>query len=320
LASPTALDSPSSNALAPRRPSALLLWTALVAMTLLWSFNYVAARVALRHMDPLSLAALRIPLAALVMLPVYFSQRTRPPLRARDLLPFTYLGFFGALMNQTCFAIGISRTTSGHAVIIFAMAPVMILLLAVVMRLETVAPARFLGVAISFLGVILLEWERSSPAHSPLLVGDLIILAGTISFALYTVLGKKVAEVYGAISMSTFNLLAASILVAPLAIRQGMLLDWAGVGWAGWAGMFYMAAGSSVVAYTLYYWALRYMEASRVAAVNYCQPLVVIAISASLLGEHPTRHLFAGGALVLFGVFLAERRALSASEGPASER
>jgi drug/metabolite transporter (DMT)-like permease len=71
--------------------------------------------------------------------------------------------------------------------------------------------------------------------------------------------------------------------------------------------MFYMAAFSAVLAYTLFYWVLRYMEASRVAAVNYFQPVIVLLLSVAFLGEHPTRYLLAGGALVLVGVYLAER-------------
>jgi drug/metabolite transporter (DMT)-like permease len=49
------------------------------------------------------------------------------------------------------------------------------------------------------------------------------------------------------------------------------------------------------------------MDPSRVAALNYIQPVIVILISVPLLGEHPTGHLFAGAALVLLGVYLAER-------------
>ena len=96
-------------------------------------------------------------------------------------------------------------------------------------------------------------------------------------------------------------------MLLPLAVRQGIELDWKSVGWAGWAGLGYMTVFSSVAAYTLVYWLLRHMEASRVAAINYLQPFIVILLSMAFLGEHPTGHLLAGGALVLVGVYLAER-------------
>jgi len=95
--------------------------------------------------------------------------------------------------------------------------------------------------------------------------------------------------------------------VLPLTIRQGLHLDWKSVSVAGWLGMIYMALGSSIAAYTIFYWVLRYMSASRVAVLSYFQPVVVILLSVVFLGEHPTRNLLAGTALVLAGVYLAER-------------
>jgi drug/metabolite transporter (DMT)-like permease len=128
-----------------------------------------------------------------------------------------------------------------------------------------------------------------------------------MGFALYTVLGKKVAGQYDAIAMNTFNCVAAAIMLLPLTVRQGMHLDWRAVGWPGWLGMIYMAAASSVAAYTLFYWVLRYMTASRVAAISYFQPVAVILLSVAFLNDLPTRNLLLGTALVLLGVYLAER-------------
>ena len=110
-----------------------------------------------------------------------------------------------------------------------------------------------LGMIISFCGVLLLETDQGSPLHSPLLLGDLITLAGTLGFSIYTVLGKRVAGLYDALSMTTFNATAAALLWLPLAIRHGMRLDWKSVGWSAWAGLFYMVAFSSVGGYLVFY-------------------------------------------------------------------
>lgn len=101
--------------------------------------------------------------------------------------------------------------------------------------------------------------------------------------------------------------IASVVLTLPLIIRQSLRLDWAHVGWVGWAGMFYMSAFSGVAAYTLFYWVLRFKDASSVTAVNYAQPMIVILLSIPILGEHPTRYFIAGSLLVLLGVYLAER-------------
>lgn len=290
-----------------RKPSSLALASALGAVLLFWSVNYIVGKITLTHIDALTLAVLRAELVALILLTIYLAQRQHTSLRTRDVWTFIYLGFFGYAINQGCFIVGLGSTTSGHSAILIASSPIIILLLASAMRLEKLTAAKALGMAICFAGVTLLETEHGSPMHSPLLLGDLITLAGVLGFSAYTVLGKKAAHAYDTISMNTFNAVAAAVLLMPLAVRQGIHLDWKAVGWVGWAGLLYMAALSAVAGYLLFYWALRHMDASRVVAVNYFQPVVVVLLSIPSLGERPTPRLLASAALVILGVYSAER-------------
>jgi drug/metabolite transporter (DMT)-like permease len=276
------------------------------AVLLVWSVNYIVGKLTLTRLDALTLASFRFELSATLLLAIYFNQRRRTPLRARDIWTFVYLGFFGFAVNQGCFVLGLSLTTSQHSVVIIALGPILILLLASALKLEKLTLGKSLGMVISFCGVLLLETDQGSPLHSPLLLGDLITLAGVLGFSAYTVLGKRVAGSYDTISMTTFNATAAALLWLPLAVRQGMRLDWKSVGWAGWAGLFYMVVFSAVGGYLAFYWLLGHMDASRVVVVNYLQPVVVVLLSIPLLGEHPSARLLESGALVLAGVYLAE--------------
>lgn len=304
--SPTTEATTSSHA-ASQRPSSLALALGLGAVLLVWSVNYIIGKITLAHIDGLTLAAMRAELVAAMLLAIYFAQRERTPLRARDIWTFVYLGFFGYVVNQGCFIVGLSRTTSDHSVVIIASAPIIILLLASALRLEKLTAAKVLGMATCFVGVVMLETEHGSPAHSPLLAGDVISLVGVLGFSAYTVLGKKVARAYDTVSMNAFNAATAAILLLPLAVRQGVRLDWKSVGWVGWAGLLYMASLSAVAGYLLFYWLLQHLDASRVVAVNYFQPIVVFLLSIPLLGERPTARLVISALLVLLGVYLAER-------------
>jgi drug/metabolite transporter (DMT)-like permease len=288
------------------RPSTFLLALGLIAVLLAWSINYIVGKITLTHFDAWTLASFRFQISAVVLLALYFSRPTRTPLRARDLWTFAYLGFFGYAVNQGSFVVGLSLTTSDHSAIIVALGPILILAMARAMRLETLTAGKILGMLISFSGVLLLEAEQGSPLHSPLLLGDLITLAGTLGYSIYTVLAKRVAGSYDTISVNTFNASIAAILWLPLALRQGSRLNWAGVGLVGWAGLLYMVLCSAVGGYLLFYWLLRHMDASRVVVVNYLQPVVVVLLSIPLLAERPSVRLLASGALVLLGVYLTE--------------
>ncbi|HUO36272.1 MAG TPA: DMT family transporter [Candidatus Acidoferrum sp.] len=276
-------------------------------MLLLWSFNYVLGKIALRHMDPISLTCARFVAASVVVLVIYVFSPGRAFPRVQDLWPFLYLGVFNVLMNQGLFTIGLNYTTSSHSAIIISSGPIFILLLAVSLKLERMTAGKIAGMLICFAGILLLEMDSGSLRTSPFLKGDTISLLGTIGFALYVVLGKRIADKYDSLSMTTYTTIAATILLTPVTLHQAIRLNWSAVGWAGWWSMFYMAAGSSVFAYLIFYWALRHTTASRLGAVCYFQPVIVIVLAALFLGERPTSHLLLGTSLVLLGVVLAER-------------
>jgi drug/metabolite transporter (DMT)-like permease len=79
------------------------------------------------------------------------------------------------------------------------------------------------------------------------------------------------------------------------------------VSWTAWVSLAYMAFIPSVLCYLIYYYALARIPASKLAAFTYLQPLLAMLMAIPALGEHPTQALMAGAALVLTGVFVAER-------------
>jgi len=285
---------------------------ALLGMLAMWSINYVAGKIALLHMDPLTLVAFRFEVAGAIMLAVYLAQKRRMPMRRGDVWTFTYLSFLGVVVNQGFFTFGLNYTTSSHSAVIVAIDPILILILASVFKIERLTAGKIGGMALAFIGILVLEAENGP--HSPLLMGDLISLGGALGFSFYAVFAKRITREYDAVALNTFNCAGAAILFLPVAIRQGISLDWSSVGWAGWAGMLYMAIFSSVSAYLLFYWALRYLDPSRVAAINYLQPVCVVVIASIFLAEHASSHLLAGTGLVLAGVWLAERGASKEEE------
>ncbi len=291
-----------------QKPKPLLLFTMLSLMVTIWTVNFVVGKIALRHMPVMAFVAARLEFAAIVMAIIYFSTRRHTKLERRDINTFLQLGILGVVINQGGFTLGLKYTTVGHSALIIALAPVVVLLLAGLARLETITRAKAIGMALCFLGVIVLGSENIFSARAgESLKGDLITLTSVTGYSLYAVLAKKVVDRYDTVTMNFFSFLTAGCCVLPLAIYESIHLDWGSVGWVGWAGLLYMAALSSVVAYLIYYWALRHMDASRLAASTYIEPLLAMALGAIFLGERFSGRLIVGGALVLTGVYITER-------------
>ncbi len=95
---------------AHRRPSHAKLYGLIGLMILLWSANFVVAKIALRYFHPLLLSGLRTTLAGLFILPVFVWSRRRRPRNGefrRDLRMLVLLGLFGVALNQIFFVAGL---------------------------------------------------------------------------------------------------------------------------------------------------------------------------------------------------------------------
>jgi drug/metabolite transporter (DMT)-like permease len=304
-----------------RAPSRGVIAASIALLIVVWAVNFIAGKIGLRFIPVLTLAAFRVVLAGAVMLPMYAlcsrlpafaeaSNARRRGFTGRDLWTFLYLGFFGVTVNQMCFTVGLRFTSVSHASLIVGMGPIYTLVLAVVLRLETATWRKATGMAIALAGIAVMASENGISAHSPSLFGDAITMTGSIGFAMYVVLGKRVAEKYDTLTMTAFNHFAGALIVLPLAIRQGRALgaaeNWRAVPWTSWAALIYMAVFSSAIAYVFYFWLLRYLEASQLSAFSYLLPILATVLGILWLGEKGSWGQVLGGALALGGLYWIE--------------
>ena len=307
----------SSTGRTPGRPS---IAAAIGILVVVWAVNFIAAKIGLRYLPPLAMASFRVVLAGVVMVPVYFScLRLKAFAEAADLRlrgfgvgdfwTFLYLGFFGVMINQMCFTIGLYFTPVSHSAVIVGLAPIYILLLAVLFRLERATGHKVTGMLIALAGVAVLASENGVSAHSASIAGDAITMAGSLGFAIYAVLGKRVVERYDTLTMTAFNHFAGALLVLPAAMHEIWALGPARLWhqpWRAWAALVYMAVFSSALAYVFYFWLLRYLEASQLAAFTYLLPVLATILGIWWLGEKGSWSQVLGGCMALGGVYWIE--------------
>jgi drug/metabolite transporter (DMT)-like permease len=304
-----------------RAPSGIVLGAFIGLVILIWAVNFIAAKIGLRSLPGATLASFRVVLAAAVMLPFYrfcsrlpafaeTAESRRRKFTGRDLWTFLYMGFFGVVMNQVCFTVGLRYTSVSHAAVIVGMGPIYTLILAVLFQLERATWRKAIGMAIAFGGVAVLASENGISAHSPSVLGDAITMTGSIGFAMYVVLGKRLGGRYDPLTLTAFSHYAGAVIVLPVAVYRAVLLgsaeQWRAIAWTGWAAMLYMAVFSSAVAYVFYFWLLRYLEASQLSAFTYLLPVVATLLGILWLGEKGSWGQVLGGVLALSGVYWIE--------------
>lgn len=304
-----------------KTPSQIVLGASIGLVILIWALNFIAAKIGLRALPAMTLASFRVVLAAVVMMPAYhfcsrlpaFAETVRTRKHkwtARDLWTFLYMGLFGVTMNQVCFTVALRYTSVSHAAVIVGMGPIYTLILAVLFRLEKATLRKTTGMLIALAGIAAMASEKGISAHSPSVLGDAIAMTGSIGFAMYVVLGKRLAGRYDALTMTAFSHYGGALIVLPVAIYRaftfGSASQWRAIPWAGWGALLYMAIFSSAVAYIFYFWLLGYLEASQLAAFTYLLPVVATILGILILGESGSLGQVLGGVLALSGVYWIE--------------
>jgi drug/metabolite transporter (DMT)-like permease len=277
--------------------------------TLCWAANIVAAKEALRGFAPLALVQLRVLGAALIfaILFVIFRNKISVKLIRGQWRSLIVLALTGVTFNQFFFVSGVARSTVAHTGLITALGPVMVLVLACLMRLEALTATKFVGMLVSFAGVAVLTIHRSGGGSVPYWTGDLLLLAASAVFAVYTIQAKRVANQYNALTLNTLLYGLGSIMMLLFGARSVLLTHWSAIhSREAWAVVYVIVFGS-VVPYTIYLFVMTDLAASRVAAFSYLQPVIATTLAVWLLSERLAWRVAIGGALILAGVYLTGR-------------
>lgn len=287
------------------------LYALISLMTFIWGVNYVAAKLSLRWFPPLLFAPLRSIFAALFLLPIYWWMRRgkvdEAPWTRREIWTLAALGICGITLNQVFFIFGMSMTSVAHAALLIAIGPVFVMLVAAMRGQEKLTGRKLVGMLTAISGVAALQLAPGRAAGSSAL-GDLFVLMASLSFALFTVFGKEATLRHDAVTVNTVGYAAGALAGMPLLVWGGWGFDFGAVGAGGWTMMIYMALFPSVLCYMIFYHALTRIDASRVAAFSYAQPVIASLTGLAVLSEPVTLPVATGGILVLSGVWLTGRR------------
>lgn len=258
-------------------------------------------------MGPLELAFLRFLIAAAVLWPLGEYYRKGRTIERVDQWRLWGLGFLAIPLNQGFFLYGLQWTTTGHSALLYCLTPLLVLVLAAWRLGERITLGRTVGILVAFGGVVLVLLERGLQFEPGQFTGDLLVLIAVVAWAYYTVLGKPLIKKYGAVLVTARAMTYGTILFLPLGLVALSDFSPAAVSPKAWLGLLYCAIITSVIAYTLWYWALNYIDAARVAVFNNIQPVVAAFVGWLLLGETISPMFIAGGLLVVVGVLLTEK-------------
>lgn len=283
----------------------------LLFISLIWAGNFLAGKVALQAIGPITLTALRASLASgLLLWYLRLSYPTWPVAGASDIRVFVILALTGLVGSTTLWYYGLRSTLAVNAAILGAMGPVFVALLSVAWLRERLSPLNWLGIGLSSVGVILTITRGSLQVllDLDLHVGDFFILAGQATWAAYSVYSRQVARRFAPTVVITGSYLVSAVILVPLALIER---PWTAVSHVtvGTVLAVLYAAVLVTVSHIWFYWGMRVVSAPVAALTSNLIPFEVVALSWLFLDEAVTWLHVLGALIVIAGVGLATRKA-----------
>ena len=280
---------------------------ALITANIIWGAAPPIFKWALNDIHPYTLALLRFALPALIMYPFV---RGRLKVHPKDWLNVILIGFFGITINIIFFFQGLLQAPSINAALIGSSAPIFIILYALFfMRSDKPKKKLITGALIGLLGVLLVLITPLFKNGNIAALGNMYYLIGMLGGVIAILLVRKVMKRNNPAAITFWSFVIGSIGFIPFFIQE--------VGTYGFlpqvnlqviVGLGFGIFLSSLAAYFLQTWALKYLTASDVSVFIYIDPVVTILIAAPLLGEFPDAVFVFGTVFVLLGILLAEGR------------
>lgn len=286
-----------------------IFYLAIIAAHLIWGGNYVFAKITLTEIPVMSLGFLRYGLACLLITPFLLSLEAKDKKIKFEHLPKLILGaLLIACINIAFFYMGLKRTTAIDASVLELSIPVISVIGGWWFLKEKIYYSNFAGIiislagALSIIGIPLLFLGNFSTRQ---LLGNLLIIASSISFVAGSLIIKKMLKIYPPLVITAVTFLTATIAFAlPALIDYLQNPSWIlKMSILGIFGLIYITVLSSICAYFLLLWGLKKIPISHANLIQYLEPAVAATLAVPLLGERISFTFIIGTCLIVLGVY-----------------
>ncbi|MFT3895258.1 MAG: DMT family transporter [Anaerolineales bacterium] len=297
-------------------------------VVVIWGASFIATKVALQEIQPVTIVWIRFTIGVLIL-------GAAVALRKQFTLPdkkewgyFAVLGFLGITFHQWLQSNGLQTSEASTTAWIVSTTPVFMALLGWLILRERIGLMTTLGIALAFIGVLLVSSKGDIASISvgkfgaP---GDFLIMISAINWAVFSILSRRGLKAYPA-SLMMFYLMALGWIFTSILFLAGPALansstpfihnflagpgfgDIANLTPKGWMGILFLGVFCSGLAYIAWYDALQALSTAETGVFLYVEPLVAVVVAAIVLSEKITGISLIGGAIILFGVWLVNRK------------
>jgi drug/metabolite transporter (DMT)-like permease len=270
----------------------------------IWGGMYVVSKVVLEVVPPFALLTTRLVLGILT-LGIVIALRPKAMMSTKQAWQIFGVGVIGYGVSLGFQFVGTKLSTASNGSLVTSATPAFILLFAPFLLGEKTTPRRLIALLVSTLGVVAVIDPRNAELSPTLFWGNLSLLAAALTWALYSVLVRKVTQSVDVITSTAIMLaggIPSGLLVGGWEVRtQGVGTITLGI----FGGILFLGIISTAFAMFLWNYAFAELPAAVASLTFFAQPVVGTILGALFLGEVITPLFLFGGLLIGIGLIIA---------------
>ncbi len=278
-----------------------------------WGATFIATKMALQEVSPATVVWMRFGMGVVVLGATVTMRRQFAIPTKGEWMYFSLLGFIGVAAFQWLQVNGLKTAQATTTAWIVATTPIFIAILGWLALKEKLSRIQAGGIAAAAFGVLLIV----SKGHLGALftgqegvIGEALVLASAVTFAIFTVLSRGELARHPAARMMFYVMLLGWLFITVWIFGFGPgVNEIPNLTPKGWAAILMLGIFGSGLAYVSWYDALQALPASRAGVFINFEPLVTTMLASFMLNESITLLVLFGGAVIILGVWLVNRRA-----------
>ena len=259
------------------------------------------------HATTLIIVSGRLLIATLVGIPFLWLSGRLQPIRRKDFVFFMALSFAEPFLYSLCETSGVQYVSGSLASIIVATIPLFVPFAMAMVYKERIRINAIIGIVLSMVGIAMMIFEKGM--HLSASPKGILFLCGAVVIAVaYTLMLVRILEHYHPMTITVYQNLFSLVYFIPLVLIKDaaaiplLSFSWGMIGRLAFLGIF-----CSTVAYMCFNYGMRAVGATAGSVYNNLIPVFSLILAVAIGQESISLPKIAGMAVVLAGLFIAQR-------------
>lgn len=282
----------------------------LIITFLVWGTQHPPIKVLSGEISPFLFNFLRFSIAGVVLLP--FVMKNRVKVDKKDLMWISVLGLVGIYLFGVFNIFGVRMSTASNNAILLNSWPLLLVLIAPIFIREKITKKILAGTVIGFIGVVLVITKGVLSVdllmRSEYFTGDVLILISALCITINSMFIKKYVDKYGGLTVTFYSVVAGTFALLLSSIIAGDIFSVNKIGFDAFLLILWVAIPTTALTWVIWYESIKRIGAVKTSSFFFLIPVSGVLTSYIFLNEELTVFTVAGTALILFGVYVVQRK------------